>query len=625
MDDTVQAMRRGLVAMLAVAACGGDPSLVVSVDHPAGSGVDHTAITVYESATASCTDIEFAVFDEAQLGALAVAELVIDIDGKTMAGALAGISRTDKKLIVARGFDAANVLLTAGCVEHLEVFEGDVAEVITVPVAAVSLGALNPGNESKVRITLTAPSGASIANRRVAWRVFGPSGTTPVIQQNVALVDGEPATWEPAAPACTDVDGGLDLRPVPPLQTGGFAFDIRASWAAEPPQLFSSFTRVAMGLHNFTPAVLSNRRWCVIRSTATEQDLVCLEQQGPNVVAVKHAITVSNGAPVFGTPQTQPFAANPIGLVSADRGDGIRDVYAVTARGQVSSVFSPSVPINIATPPFVTDIEDLIALPKCGGQTPKLLVALRTVTPGVRTVDGIDLVSGAKIGNLGIADDSSLEFNNAGCVTELDPNPQGTPVLRQVVVVDVGRSGGARTTAHFDCGAGGGRCNFVLPVPRAGVGFTNDDERRMITAFFDASGVVLISGVLLPDANKQDRLVQRERTAVAAFPQRIASGIVDFDSESDFVVTIFNGAQDSTNLQIAYARPVGGDRLTALSGQQPLVANELLVADVTRDGHADLILTGAADLMGTSPGVAVIPSHVVIPAGTVSPDTPCGN
>jgi hypothetical protein len=100
-----------VVPAMSIAACGSDPTLAVSVTHPSVVTVATTEVTVYESDSLKCTDIEFARVDPAGLEALAADDVTLD---GSASGGLSGISRTGHKVIVARGFDANNALVTIG-------------------------------------------------------------------------------------------------------------------------------------------------------------------------------------------------------------------------------------------------------------------------------------------------------------------------------------------------------------------------------------------------------------------------------------------------------------------------------------------------------------------------------
>ena len=67
--DTIRSMRLCALVVL-LAACSTDPTLAVTVAHPVGLSVATTNVTVYESATLHCEDIEFARLDEAHMAPL---------------------------------------------------------------------------------------------------------------------------------------------------------------------------------------------------------------------------------------------------------------------------------------------------------------------------------------------------------------------------------------------------------------------------------------------------------------------------------------------------------------------------------------------------------------------------
>src|SRR5262245_10019956 len=100
MNDTFRVMR--LVAVAAVAACA-MPSLQITVEHPAGIDIAKTVVSVYESDVLHCDDVAFTRLSSDELDPLLVAEETHNKDGTTT-GDLSGISRTDHKVIVARGY-----------------------------------------------------------------------------------------------------------------------------------------------------------------------------------------------------------------------------------------------------------------------------------------------------------------------------------------------------------------------------------------------------------------------------------------------------------------------------------------------------------------------------------------
>jgi hypothetical protein len=625
------------VALLVVAACGEDPSLHVIVDHPDGSGVAKTVVTVYESATASCGDIEYGLLDEEQLQALAADEQTIEAQGK-VTGALDEISRTERKLIVARGFDADDRLLTAQCAQHDVVEENDEVEIVTVLAATVSVSGTGPGSDTGIEITVTDPSGLSIARRDVAWRVFAPIGTEPMAPGKVKMVENEDATWQPAKPPCTNNDGRLRIFPVQPDLLGGFAFSVNASWSTEPPRLFASFTKIDPKLKPLDPALGHPgqplaARWCTHRVAATPS-LVCVEDLPTPGIAAEATdyVVTSNGGRTDLTPgPTQTIVAGAVAVYGVDRDGGKRDVYAVASDGRVVGLFSPTVAARPSSPLGANEfVSDAIVIPKCApGDTPKLLIRT-TTTDGATNITGravkvMDAVGGPITPFHGLVAGGGptevVNLNAAGCVTELAPGQ--LPILRPVAVVDVGRGGTGMspTKAYFDCNAAGGRCTIELPVGRSAVGFIPGEEPRMVGPFFDASGTVLSAWVMLPDASGVRRLVERERIPAASFPQRMTIAQLDDDGEFDLLWSITNAAQDATSLQVAYSRKVVDQRLSALTGPQELVIADLFTGDITGDGHADVVLYGRDSLNAL--GVAVIPTHVSPPGLAPPTDNAC--
>ena len=620
MDDTVRPMRRCAPASIValVAACGADPSLRVEVEHPDGFTVADTVVSVYESDLFSCTGVEFGDFSAAELQAALVDEDHIDAvtgDGD----GLSGISRTKTKVIVARGYDSAGVFVTAGCVEKGLVEGAETVTIVTVPTATVSVGGAgqDAADPFGMIVTVTDPLVRSLASRRVAWRVFGAVGAEPYAATNMTVGTAE---WTPASPPCTNDNGVLKIHPMPPADIGGFATQLRVSWSNEPPRLFSAFTKADVTPTNLSP-LSATLHWCAPRLAGTTHRLVCVEDPGAGAVARDFAVSVVDGGARLAEMQTHQFATDGLGanekviaVYSVDRGTA-RDVYAVTNRARVVGLFNPSVPATGG--PRVIEVDDALLAPACGTLPPQLMLH-ELLTSKIRAMDATGATAPQPFFDFATTD--PVTFNQTGCVTELAPG--GVPKLRQVVALDIGRS---QTAAVFACDAAGGICQVRMPVPRAGVGFLPGAEPRLLAASLDASGVVLSSFVLQPDKDRLDRLVERDRTAAAAFPQHLVVGNFDGDSEPDLFWNITNLVNTAASLQISYAREVAGARLSALSQIiDDLVVIDTVVADVTGDGHDDVIMTVQnSPVAPTSRGVVVIPTGVASPSFTPMLDNPC--
>jgi hypothetical protein len=176
-----------------------------------------------------------------------------------------------------------------------------------------------------------------------------------------------------------------------------------------------------------------------------------------------------------------------------------------------------------------------------------------------------------------------------------------------------------------------------LPVPEAGAGLSTPrfegsqtdapppEEPRLTGMFFDASGVVMSSWVLLPSRMSEYLLVERARVPAASIPRRVVSGRFDTDGVTDMFwdMPSLNGA--TSNLQVTYGRTIGTQRLSALSGAQPITVDDLLVGDLTGDGLDEVVLLGKQrkDTSVFAEGLIVIPMNVPIPNPDPGFDRPC--
>jgi hypothetical protein len=645
-----------MLATLIASACAEHPSLAIEVVHDpvVAEEIVRTTITVYQSEQFSCEKVEFGDLGEDELLTGLVDEIVSGEGTLTM-------SRTEPKVIVARGFDRVGTLFAAGCGEKGVVGEHDSLTIDTFRVANVSINGigLDDADPFGMIVTVTDPRVESIPDRIVSWRVHGPVGTVPFIELDVTPNPSPDSfDWTPAAPACTNADGLRRIHPMPPATIGGYATDVRVSWNSEPQRRFTTFTPVNNGgrFEDFR-AVASSLHWCTGRIKNGTHRMVCLEDRG-GPVAIDYTVTVESGGATFaevgpGTQQTFgafPGQEVPLQVFSVVRDATTRDAYMLTTKGRVVGLFDPSVP-GAEVPKLIAPgerIVDAYVMQACGTSPATLLVHVEDPPPAaspfrelrVMAANGSGALSKYQTPTLTFAE--GLAINQTGCVAELRPGQD--PVLRQVGVVDItGRDGatGPRnsTAAFFDCDVAGGTCTVPMAVPRAAVGFlaaddpTSDPEadprkrpERMVGATFDASGTVLSVVVLQPGLDGRPRPVELERITSAAFPSHLVTGRFDGDGQADLFWDIPNLTNATTNFQLSYARTIDGERLSALSATQPdVLVIDTAVADVTGDGIDDLIVMSVDAVIPTRREVRVIPSQAPIKADNFMPDPSCGN
>lgn len=607
--DTIRSMRLcALVVPVICSACGSDPTLAVTVTHPVGLTVSKTTVTVYESETLHCSDIEFSRLDAVALAALATSEA--DLDATGAAGALSGISRTDNKVIVARGFDVNDALVSAGCAEKGLVSGADSVAITTLVAAVVSI---HPPTDATldVAITLTDASGVQLPDSRpVTWTVYGPAGSTAANPSNVTSTsDG---VWEPALPSCATGGSVLHLRPNPPSILGGYEVQIRVAWAVEQPPSYTSLAAPTFGAVDLGGTVLSTTasRACAIRVAGATKHLVCADNAD---MAHEYAITVSAGkaiatqvgAAVTALP-TPPLTQHVIAVLGVASGTD-RNVYAVSDRGIL-------VPLFGAPPPTDTTAQcvactDAMVVPACNTIGAKILIAS---TAG-STVHQIDARGGNAM-TFDVPSGSEVHLDNAGCVTQLEAS--GNSLLGQLATVHGGVTvlGEFAASGTFLVNCSTGPCTLLAEVPLtrgAGVGFTTGAEPRIVAATVDATGVVLVSDVFSETGNT----IERARMPAASIPEHIVVGQVDTDTDSDLFWNIA-ARSGATSFEIAYGRKVGADNLEALSPTQGVDVDDLEIGDLTGDGLDDIVVVTAA-------GVSIIPMGVPIPAPAPNTDATC--
>lgn len=622
-----------LLASLALTACD-DLSLHVEVTHPPAAAVASTTVSIYESNATACRQLEFGDLSAAELQAILVAEQTI---GANPGGSLDGISRTGKKLVAARGFDAMGRFLTAGCTEHAEITGEDVVAVATDFAATLSIGGRS-NSDLAIPITLTDAEGRSLDGHPVAWRVYGPAGAAPALT-DAGVVASADDSWELAAPTCTGAAGSAQLHPVPPSRVSGYAIEIRPSWSAQPNALITSLTAIDPTLALMIPKP-DVRHPCAIRVAGSTRRLVCLQQSGvaptSSTIAREYAVSVVNGNARLqqAGEVTIDAATIPIAVFSVPRGTD-RDVYALTTRGAVLGLFNPSVPPVAGNHLGTTDTaSDAVLVPACDNDQAPQLVMQVTTALAPRLV-AMPPTGGATSNYHGIAavTNRQLRLRGTGCVTELRPDLEAA--RRPGLVVDISRGDTTEevdAVAAFECDhPDPAQCRVTLPVAGGGATLSapaSIDEPRLTGMFVDATGVVMSSWVLLAGPSKKPQLVERARVPAAAIPNFVATGHFDADSQSDLFWDLPNPTQTTTSFQVTYGRTIDAQRLSAVSATTPLVVEDLVIGELTGDSADDVAMVARQQrLDGGTPlvrGIVVIPMNAPAPPSRPPVDPACG-
>jgi hypothetical protein len=597
-------------------ACGDDIALRVAVEHPAGSNVVLTTVTVYESAIVSCIDISFGRIGANELDALEVTRQSIASDG-TEIGELTGISRVDHKIIVARGFDGEGAWITAGCAEHDVVDERTKITIATVPtVTASPVLDTNTSDPFLAILAISDSRGRAVTDRAVAWSVYGPAGSKPQSMTNVAMPsDG---VWEPTKATCTGPNGAARVHPPPPNVIGGYAVQLTAQWAIDLPALYSRFV-ASFGDRMLSPPNQS-KKYCAIRKKGPVARVVCLDGN----FARDFEVMVSGGTVSLVQRDMTPIGAEAMNVVAVHNGND-RDVYMMSTRGILFPLFGAAMPDNSAAPcsDGSCQVDDVLAVPPCGSIAGKLLVKVRGGGAGqIKQLSSRG--GGMQDFPLGmIAPTNVVQLDNGGCVTRVDPTG-GPPTLRQVVTYHVGGLNAlselviGTTRAVYNCA--GASCMANELFPGAGAAFTDGDEPRMLATFVDASGVVIAEVVLAPDDANRDLFIERSRSPAAGIPDRMVVGQYDADSQLDLFWNI--SARRGATFEVAYAREVAGQRLEALSPAQPITVTALDSLDLTGDGFDDVMVIGDR-IASVGAGVIVIPANAPAPPLSVPSDSTC--
>ena len=600
-DGVTIASMRILTALIALSACNSAPTLSVDVVHPSSITVANTEVTVYESASLQCTDVEFGLLDASQLQALATADETIDPGGATT-GNLDGISRTNNKVIVARGFDTTGALLSAGCVQVGTVSKSETVTITTVVAATVAID--TSANSNAVAVTATDPNGALIDGRAISWTVYGPAGSVPA-STTIATTSSD-GVWDATNPTCTS-NGVAEVHIVPPSTVAGYAVQMQIAWATEAFPIFTNLTSASFTGQTLPTPPAKMVHPCAIRHAGTTQRVVCLDA---TFSATEYAMTVSAGSGALVAMDSASAPASTQALIAVPTGSGDLSIYAVDNTGSLTALFGAPAPTNTGMKCAMTDptcINDAIVAPACDTTQGKV------VEHGVDAIHLADYNGNAIGGTFG---PTTSGLDSAGCLTQLSATGSGTSLVQAISAVTLDNTAdanGVTDVGLFLCGE-----NACVAAPSgiddalvkgAAVGFVGGTEPHILVPSVDATGVVLLDLI----ASSTNGVIERSRMPAAAMPNRILTGQFDTDGEPDVFwdLTSAKGAA----FEIAYAREVDDEPLEALSPAVASTVDQILTGDLNGDGIDDIVVIASAV---TTTGAAVVPVGVPTPSNVVA-------
>lgn len=563
MNDRVPTMR--LCGVLLVAACSGDPSLDISVHHPAGYAVTQTLVTVYFGDDISCSAIEYGDRTDAELAAIATDE--VDVTS----GARVEVSRLGGKSLVARGFDAQHRFVTAGCKDVGEITAGTKLTIDTQPTAVV---AIDPGQaelpfSQRTIVVNMSDSSSMPLDGNVSWLLTGPAGA-PVQQPSAGVATK-------AGNAKIHVD---DLG-----TPGPEGLRIRVPWATAPLPLVTGFdlshaTTIMLGGGN--PA-LGGHPSCDLRGHAGKlPTLVCLDQA--NAVGHRDVVELAWQTDHYAM-TTLPLPAtinNQFALFVDHDGTADEPVYVLSAEG-TGNWYKLGAAGSGTTVVFDNTLQNVVYVPSCHENS---LMPLVVVETGTQVLGILDKVAYYSVTGMQVAAPVTGDVFSGGCVYDVDNHEH------QAVFVS-----GATDDAGLVLTTAGPNQPPLSPTKLTGSGFVAVEsqgvlEKRFAGTRLQASGTVVFEAVLALE-NTTYKLVERTEVDSAAPPEKIIGGKLDQDGDTDLMWDMTIGARRRV-FQVSLAEQVSGDPLTAITsgsaGNTTAAVGDFITGDLDGRHTDELVL-----------------------------------
>jgi len=548
MNDRVLAMR--LCGVLLVAACSGDPSLDISVHHPAGYAVTQTIVTVYFGDDISCSAIEYGDRTDAELAAIAADGVDVTNGGRVE------VSRLGGKSLVARGYDAQHRFVTAGCKDAGEITAGTKLTIDTQPTAIVAIDpgqAELPFSQRTIVVNMSDSNGMPL-DGNVSWLLTGPAGA-PVQQPSAGVATK-------AGNAKIHVD---DLG-----TPGPEGLRVRVPWATASLPLVTGFdvshmTTLSLGGGN---PLLGGHPSCDIRGHAGKlPTLVCLDQA--NAVGHRDVVELAwQAATNQYAMTTLPLPAtinNQFALFVDHDGSADEPVYVLSEAG-TGNWYKLGAAGSGTTVVFDSTLQNVVYVPSCSENSLMPLVVVETATLGLMDKVAYYSVTGVAVpapGTQGVAPVAGDVFAG-GCVYDVDKHEH------QAVFASVA----ADDPALMLTTAGSAQAP-ISPTKLTGAGFVAVAsqgvlEKRFAGTRLQAAGTVVVESVLAAESvvasgNGTYKLVERTEVDAAAPPGKIIAGKLDQDGDTDLMWDMAAGARRRL-FQVSLAEQVSGEPLTAITG-----------------------------------------------------------
>jgi hypothetical protein len=563
---------RASLGLLLVAACTGEPSLDVAVRHPARYAVVRTVVTVYAGDDIRCSEIELGDRGEIELGAMTVDE----VDAAT--GARLELGRLGGKSIVARGYDAQQRFVTAGCRDVGEIAGEMTLDIETGPTAVVAIDPGQPDRpfaERTILVNMSDTQGAPLEGM-VSWQLTGPAGA---------------AEQQPAAGVATR-DGDAQFRVADLGTPGPQGLRIRVPWATAPLPLVTGFdlsraTTISLG----TGA--ASHPSCDLRGHAgAPPTLVCLtpaDAQGHrDVVEIAWQVDrfVSRALPI------RADITNQFALFVDRDGSADEPIYVISATGAAGNWYRLGAAGAGLPKVFDGALQGVVYVPRCAGSA-TALVGVQTTGTALASRQQFFTPAGAPID---VPQDG--EVISGGCVADVDGGEHQAVVL-------------ATPTGDAVLVLIGGPSRMTIPGAKlTGSGFVAVEnqgivEKRFAGTRLQATGTVVFEAVLA-QASGSYKLVERSEVEAAAPPTKIVSGRLDRDDDTDLMWDMNAGLRRRV-FQVSLAKRVAGVPLTAMTTgpvgvmSANAAAADFLVGDLDDQNTDEMVMFSAQNVTIFSP------------------------